>query len=755
MVKGFIATVLVVFAASLMLAGCLGPTPQPPVPPGTVVPPQESGSLKSFSSWDEVSEFVRSSHSGGYFGGNYMAKAMDSMMAPTMARQELSSGGASTYSQTNVQVEGVDEADIVKNDGKYIYVATRGNAYYGGRYMAPSYYRSQTGSVSIVEAYPPQSMKVVSKIEIEGTVEGMFVNGNKLVVFGTTYLSDVPPAPPSYGIACENCIMPPYYSQNFGYMRVYDISDRASPKLLKNIEAKGNYLESRMIGSKVYAIFTDYVNNAYPVPLYRVDGTAKEVLPADVQYIDTPDSYNNYNIFLSLDLSDLSKQENRKILLMGNSQDVYVSMDNIYLTYTGYGGYYPQYKYYDQVYGTFFSNELRENLSKIDAKNISDWRKDNLKSQAVQDFITTKIYDASQAAQLGLDSSQVNELARKLSDIVQADYEKMPYYASERTGISKISLNGFSYLGNAEVPGHIVDQFSMDESNGYFRIATTSRVYKPADDRCMAMRCGGTTTTSSNMFVLDSSLKEVGKIEGIAPGESIYSVRFMGSRAYMVTFKKVDPFFVVDLSTPSAPKLLGKLKIPGYSTYLHPYDENYIIGLGKGAVAAEEGDFAWYQGVKLSLFDVRDPENPKEVAKYEIGDRGTDSYALHEHKAFLFSREKNLLVLPVLLAEIDESKYPSGVDANTYGDYVFQGAYAFRVTPESGFTLMGTVSHVDDDSLGKSGDYYWSGASVKRSLYMDDYLYTVSDMYVKANQLPSLFGLSSVQIANGTYGYYG
>jgi uncharacterized secreted protein with C-terminal beta-propeller domain len=223
----------------------------------------------------------------------------------------------------------------------------------------------------------------------------------------------------------------------------------------------------------------------------------------------------------------------------------------------------------------------------------------------------------------------------------------------------------------------------------------------------------------------------------------------MGKRAYLVTFKKVDPLFVIDMSDPENPKVLGKLKIPGYSDYLHPYDEDHLIGLGKETVEAEEGDFAWYQGVKLSLFDVSDVSKPKEVAKYEIGDRGTDSYALHDHKAFLFDKDKKLLVIPVLLAEVDEEKYPQGVDSWQHGDYIFQGAYVFNVDLDDGFVLKGRISHVDDEEVFlKSGYYYYNDAySVKRSLYMDDVLYTLSEKLIKMNKLDDLEEVNKVELS--------
>ncbi len=205
--------------------------------------------------------------------------------------------------------------------------------------------------------------------------------------------------------------------------------------------------------------------------------------------------------------------------------------------------------------------------------------------------------------------------------------------------------------------------------------------------------------STNNVYVLDQNLDIYGRLENLAPGEQIYSARFMGNRCYLVTFKKVDPLFVIDLTDPGQPEVLGELKITGYSDYLHPYDENHVIGIGKEAVAAEEGDFAWYQGVKISLFDVSDVANPKEIAKYEIGDRGTDSPVLNDHKAFLFDRSKNLLVLPVSVAEIDPSQYPGGMPSWAYGEVVWQGAYVFDISLERGLELRGKITHCDGEEL--------------------------------------------------------
>jgi uncharacterized secreted protein with C-terminal beta-propeller domain len=278
----------------------------------------------------------------------------------------------------------------------------------------------------------------------------------------------------------------------------------------------------------------------------------------------------------------------------------------------------------------------------------------------------------------------------------------------------------------------------MDEHNSYFRIATTSG---------QVSRTFARATSKNNLYVLDMDLNITGKVEDLAPGEEIYSARFMGNKGYMVTFRKIDPLFVIDLTDPTDPTVLGQLKITGYSDYLHPYDENHLIGIGKETVAAEEGDFAWYQGVKISLFEVSDVSNPVEVAKYEIGDRGTESPVLDDHKALLFDKSKNLLVIPVLVAEINENQYAGEVPDSAHGEFVWQGAYVFDVSLD-GLELRGGITHLEDsDDLLKSGYWFYSEYSVERSLYIDDVLYTISDMKVKLNNLETLAELNEVELS--------
>lgn len=293
-------------------------------------------------------------------------------------------------------------------------------------------------------------------------------------------------------------------------------------------------------------------------------------------------------------------------------------------------------------------------------------------------------------------------------------------WADDNTSIYRVHVEGRNMTCEAKgkVRGHELNQFSMDEYGGNFRMATTTWM---------------NGSQQNNLYVMNMSLNLVGRLENLATGENLHSARFMGNRCYLVTFIKTDPLFAIDLSDPTKPAVLGELKIPGYSDYLHPYDETHLIGVGKEAVGAEEGNFAWYQGIKVSLFDVSNVTDPKQIANYTIGDRGSDSPILQDHKAFLFDESKNLLVIPVLVAEIDQSQYPGGVPPYAYGQPVWQGAYVFDISLEQGLKLRGGITHLD------SGMYIWNSTYwVKRSLYIENVLYTVSDRKVEMNSLTDL-----------------
>jgi uncharacterized secreted protein with C-terminal beta-propeller domain len=683
--------------------------------------------LNKFSSYEELKNYVKSNTEsyrgyGGTFGAvtsmaaPAMAQATGAAKAAESAAPALTNGGAGEYSQTNIQVQGVDEPDIVKNDGKYIYAVS-------GK------------KVVIVDAYPAESAKILSQIELNGTAQEIFVNKDKLIIFEyEDYYQSGPLTEP---------IASPIYSGSKAFVKIYDVTDRASPVLKRNITVDGSYFDSRMIGDYAYVIVNEpvYYSETTPIPLpvIQSNGIAKTTAASDIYYFDYPDYSYQFTNILGINTQNDGEDFTSKTFLMGYSQNLYVSQNNIYSVYAKQVSQYDFYdKIIDEVIIPSVPFEQQQKINNIKNTNESKYEKMQEISKVFQDYVG---------------SLNPEEAARVMND-TQQKMEKVQIEISkemEKTVIHKISVdNGdIEYKASGNVPGHVLNQFSMDENNNYFRIATTVSGYVANKD-----------TSTNNMYVLDENLNIVGRLEDVATGESIYAVRFIGNRAYMVTFRHIDPLFVIDLSNPTNPTVLGQLKIPGYSDYLHPYDETHIIGLGKEVDASIDAEkvhtegavyYTAIQGVKISIFDVSDVQNPIEMYKEVIGDRGTESLATSDHKAFLFDKQKELLVIPITVAQLKP-----GQSKSEQGDFVFQGAYVYKINLQDGLVLKGKITHLENDSdLVKSGYYYYgSPYDIKRSLYMNNVLYTLSGKMIKMNNLDSMSEINKIQLPYEEGGYY-
>lgn len=582
-----------------------------------------------------------------------MYEEEDSSSADVSSSESASSSVASDdYSTTNVQVEGVDESDIVKNDGEYIYFL-------------------QGSEVEIVQAVPAESMTRASTITFDEDSfypTTLYLDGDQLVVIGYQYEYSTY----EYDEAFDQMISPSYHSSKT-VMYVYDVSDRNAPELSRKLQFDGDYNSSRKIDDTVYLVLNKYdfsyygygydpeaLNVEEVLPRYYDSATGEEtqlVDCTDIRYLPRERDLN-YVMALAIPLTSEDSTIDREVLI-GSSENIYASTGNLYIASTNYDS--------DDYY-----------------------------------------YDWTNAKTL------VHRFA--------------------------LSNGHVSYEASGKVQGTILNQFSMDEHEDHFRIATTKGHAWDTE-----------IPSTNNLYVLDQDLDTVGSVENLAPGETIYSTRFMGDRGYMVTFKKVDPLFVFDLSDPTNPTNLGELKIPGYSEYLHPYDENHILGFGKDAEDASEEetatrdlDFAWYQGIKVSLFDVTDPANPTQLFSVGIGDRGTGSPLLYDHHALLFSASRGLLAFPVSVAEVTDEN----ADANTYGDTVFQGAYVYHLDLENGFNLQATPSHYNSafDDSSSYWESYNSYREIDRVIYIGDTLFTVSAGMVKAFDLSTFEEVGSIDV---------
>jgi uncharacterized secreted protein with C-terminal beta-propeller domain len=274
------------------------------------------------------------------------------------------------------------------------------------------------------------------------------------------------------------------------------------------------------------------------------------------------------------------------------------------------------------------------------------------------------------------------------------------------------------------VPGTVLNQFSMDEYNGYFRIATSR--FTTID---------GVATTSDDVYVFDQNMSQVSSLQNIAPGENIYAVRFAGDVGYVVTYQQIDPLFVISFKDITKPVILSALKVSGYSDYLHPLAGGYLLGVGKESVPASSGNFSYYLGLKVSLFKVEANGTSAQVAKLDIGDRGTDSPVLSDHLAFTYDPTKNITVIPLTLYVVSgNSTYEGGIPA--YGNPVWQGVYVIKWSP-AGLAVLGRVSQYPAGQ--NFGDYPNDSLTVDRTVIIGDYLYTISQGEVMVSSMSGSF----------------
>ncbi len=655
--------------------------------------------LKNFENYDEFNDFmVTSMNNYNTYGSQALGgwnKSFEESRSSVEMNAPTADGVGETvdFSETNVQVRGVDEPDLVKTDGTYLYILSN-------------------NKIIIVKAYPSEDAEILSEIAFNNSLylHNLFINQTRLVVFAESYNYPIYREYSEFEKENETDLVEPaiWYSSPDTHIILFDLEDIANPSEVRNVVVGGSYMGARMIGQYVYIVTTQYSYQTEVfdgddpvVPRLLVNGVSSEIPLSDIYYVDIPEKSSTITNVVSIDVFDDSEDVNAELFLLGNSQTLYVSENNIYVIYSA------TYYDYDMLKGLIdetvmpkLPSSAQNELSAVDGLTLDDYQKQTVKEWIIQNYVESMNEEDLQSIAL--------EIVRE----------------TERTIIHRIRISDgeIEYEAQGTIPGIIQNQFSLSEFDGNLRVSTTIYGW-------MAKSYPSSFESENNVYVLNSTLNIVGSLENIASGEQIYATRFIDDKCYLVTYEQIDPLFVIDLSDPINPKILGELKIPGYSTYIHPYDEEHLIGIGR-----EE------QKVKISLFDVSQLDNPTELAKYEIQNSNdeewywTQSSALYEHKAFLFDKEKNLLVIPV-------------------GGYIKESAYVFDISVLDGITLKGVVSHdieVEEqteyplwDSAYYKGEY---GNSIKRTLYINDVLYTVSDNMVKMNDLNSLLELNTIEL---------
>ncbi|QUG40357.1 beta-propeller domain-containing protein [Psychrobacillus sp. INOP01] len=547
------------------------------------------------------------------------------VMEDSAMEESSSAKSGGDYSTTNNQVEGVDEADIVKTNGTHIYSITENN-------------------ISIVNIEDPTKMSEETKIRLGSDYYPMqlFLTDKTLIVLAQkNSFQALPYEQSSNDIARMSMPMDSMTTVLF-----YDISNPSAPKLQREVGTEGHMSGARLTAGTLY-----YVTNVYPnfwimeeqedieLRPYTYDsekGDAVNPIPYEDLSILPNSKEATYSIITALDVSNPEKNEVITKGYLGGSEQLYMSKDNLYLTSS----------IYEEGTST---NKMLWNPGSMD----------------------TEVFK----------------------------------FALDKTAIQFVASN--------RLKGHILNQFSMDEHDGYFRAVTTKGNSWDENE-----------VSENNLFILDEGMKLVGSLTGLAKDERIYSARFMGDKAYMVTFKETDPLFVIDVATPTSPKVLGELKIPGFSNYLHPLDENHLIGFGyETRIDTQSGGkepLIMTEGMKISLFDISDLANPKEKDTEVIGDQGTYSPIQYDHHALFEHKENHLYGFPISIYE----KLPE----QEYSNFKQDGALIYEITPEIGIERIGDLLRPE-----VSGQMYeeWE-SSIQRIVYAGDTIYTIAMKEIKS-----------------------
>ena len=485
-----------------------GNTPRNKIISPIVEKVHKSDKLQMANSYEEIYQLVKGP---GQRYGHEIALEEEAKGTPE-ASVENSKNTESSYSKTNTRTENVDEGDIVKTDGRYLYVV-----------------KEEGNGIGIVDT-EGNKLEQITEITLEGEfcISEIYVENSYLIILGTESEEIYPAGDAIYRTEYEYAVESVCDTKSI----VYDISDKRQPKEIGKCLQSGGYSTSRLNNGYLY-VFSQYsVNNPEEERKEQyIPCVNEELLSLDKICMPDTESARNYTVITAIDIQNPSETTD-SIGILSDQGLCYASAENIYL--------------YETI-----------------------WEEDGGR--------TTEI-------------------------------RKFSYGEGKLTGVAKTRVNGY-----------LNDSFSIDEYNGYLRLVTTV-------DRTNAV------------YVLDEKLEETGKIENLAKDERIYSARFMGDIGYFVTYRETDPLFSVDLSDPANPKIIGELKIPGFSEYLHPYGDGLLLGIGMEDDGNDEKD----RRGKLSMFDISDPSNVKEIDKIVLKD-SYYSTAFEDYKSVLADAEKNLI----------------------------------------------------------------------------------------------------------------
>lgn len=546
------------------------------------------------------------------------------------------------YSQTNTQVAGIDEADIIENDGRYLYVLSR-------------------KELLIVDAGNADAPKVVSRTAIDGWPVAEYLYNGHLTVISSVWNTDNSTGGP-------DGIMPLLRIRGSSQVQVtvYDVTDQAAPKVLSQTKLDGNYSDSRMVDGKLTLIVQNDLLSGYWGGIYRPMVKFATGLLAPVNQVS--------NTTLE---KLIQKTPIEKLLPTWSSTTI------------------------DSAGAKVASSGLISQPQDLYCPVVGN--EANLMSVVLLDTTSASPSILGSTSVIGGYASTIFMNSKDL-------YIFSPQWDSttgESTNVQRFDITSGTpeLVSTGSFQGQLLNQFSADAQGNLLRVATSSWTDSGRANALYVLTTEGDT------------IKTIGAVTGIAPGESITSARFVGDMAYLVTFRQTDPLFTIDLSTPTAPKIVGELKLPGFSRYLQPLGEGYLVGIGRDADPATGRTL----GLKVSLFDVRDAAAPAEVASYLISqpsDGWSWSDAEWDHHALGYFPELDVIAVPV---QGYVPGTPDPKDPNGYVSYIQKSdLLLLKVDPATGISQLGTIEQ---------------NSTLLRSARIGDVVYSVADLDMKAAQV--------------------
>lgn len=563
--------------------------------------------LKQASSYEEITELLKNHYKDyngmirddlwvGFETNEGAMKPSDSLNSPEneIHKEPIEAPDSPPdHSETNNQVKDVEEADIVKTDGKYIYYCNRNNK------------KINIARINGTDMKEASSIKLSDK----ETLLEMVLFENKLLVITQGYLKD--------------CITYCYY---------YDITDRADPKEIAKLSQDGYYVTSRTINEVVYIITSHYSHGVYRddedgiyydlIPECNGD----RIEPCDILLPETLES-TSFTIITAYDAKENNKKFKSQLSFLGASEILYATTDNIYLTRSVF----------------------------IDGKTTD-----------------SGIYQYTDIYRIGLNNKEL------------------------------------AVTGKATVPGRVLNQFSMDEKDCCLRIATNIHRYNYSQDKTHVGNM-----EYNKVFCLDKDMKIIGESDMLGIDEQIKSVRYIGDIAYVVTFRQTDPLYAVDLTDPKNPKTLSELKIDGFSTYMHPYGSDYLIGIGFDA----DPKTGWTTGLKVTVFDVSDPKDIFDVCTYVLSNDDNNGYfnssAIYNHKAALIDYKKGIIAIPLTRETIEFNSTLGYQEYQAENGYIFFDFNGQNITEKAIITFKNDLLYKFSENV--------------RAIYIGENAYIVSE----------------------------